>query len=318
MKKIILSAMVASSLVYAQGSEYQYEITPVVGKIFTKDHVELENHGAVGAFIGTKSDEYSIFDQLELGILGSKNVENINNNIEDRSVYRFMLDGLKEYTITDNFNLFGVVGLGYEKHNKKTPTDQSSVQFNYGIGAKYNLTDSVALRTDLRHLINFDSNKNILLSVGLSIAFGEIKKPEPKIEPKPVAVIEKKPEPVIEKKPEPKKVLPKPEEFVVYFDVASAKIKNNYTTKINNFNTYLEENNNNKVLVEGYTDTTGSKKYNKILSQKRTQNVSKLLEENGIDANKIIQEYYGEDFETASQETKETRQNNRKVTVSIK
>ena len=317
MKKIILSAMVASSLVYAQ-TEYQYEITPVIGKVFTKDHVELENHKTIGAFIGTKADEYTMFDQLELGILGSKDVENINNALKDRSVYRFMLDGLKEYTITDDFNLFGVVGLGYEKHSEKTEADESSAQFNYGVGAKYNFTDSIALRTDLRHLVNFDTNKNILWTVGLSIAFGEIKKSEPKPEP----VIEKKPEPkplpIVEKKPEPKKVLPEPEALVVYFDVDSAKIKNNYNTQINNFSAYLNENEDKKLLVQGYTDTTGSIVCNKKLSQKRTQNVSQILEQSGIESDKIEQKYYGEEFESASQETKATRQNNRKVSVSIK
>ena len=59
---------------------------------------------------------------------------------------------------------------------------------NYGLGMKYQLMDSLALKFDVRHLINFNHGDNTMLyTLGLAVPFGERTKATPVVAPAPVA-----------------------------------------------------------------------------------------------------------------------------------
>jgi outer membrane protein OmpA-like peptidoglycan-associated protein len=72
-----------------------------------------------------------------------------------------------------------------------------------------------------------------------------------------------------------------------------------------------------KIAVAGYTDNVGSAKTNLILSKKRSQAISDYLEQRGVNSNRIIVQYFGEEKPVADNDTKEGRQQNRRVEMTI-
>jgi OOP family OmpA-OmpF porin len=69
------------------------------------------------------------------------------------------------------------------------------------------------------------------------------------------------------------------------------------------------------IKVEGHTDNTGSKSYNQLLSEKRSDAVKKYLVSKGIDASKIQAIGFGFEQPVASNKTKDGRAENRRVDV---
>jgi outer membrane protein OmpA-like peptidoglycan-associated protein len=72
-----------------------------------------------------------------------------------------------------------------------------------------------------------------------------------------------------------------------------------------------------KVLIEGYTDSTGSDSHNQALSERRAAAVEKTLIGMGIGASRISVRGYGEKYPVTSNKTAELRQLNRRVEVVI-
>lgn len=70
-----------------------------------------------------------------------------------------------------------------------------------------------------------------------------------------------------------------------------------------------------RILVSGYTDSTGPESYNMKLSERRADAVKEALAKSGINMDVIQARGYGESDPAASNATKEGRQQNRRVTV---
>jgi len=73
----------------------------------------------------------------------------------------------------------------------------------------------------------------------------------------------------------------------------------------------------NRVSVEGHTDSVGSAAYNKKLSLKRAQAVANYLIKNGVDKNRITVVGHGEEKPIAPNTTRAGRAENRRVEVII-
>ncbi|NJC87586.1 MAG: OmpA family protein [Desulfuromonas sp.] len=72
------------------------------------------------------------------------------------------------------------------------------------------------------------------------------------------------------------------------------------------------------VVVEGHTDNRGGDEFNRTLSQRRAENVVKVLvEKYGIPAGRIAAKGFGASQPTASNDTAEGREQNRRVVISI-
>ena len=104
----------------------------------------------------------------------------------------------------------------------------------------------------------------------------------------------------------------------VLFDVNKARIKpasypllDKVTSTLNAYPDIL------KVRVEGHTDSQGSGRYNKSLSQRRVDAVKDYLVKQGIDAGRLTSVGMGEDKPIASNATKAGRAQNRRVEVVI-
>ena len=127
----------------------------------------------------------------------------------------------------------------------------------------------------------------------------------------------KKPEP--KPKVEPKKP-PKPEfvpTFRGLFEVDSAKLTHDAFGKLDLVVDYLKKHPNTAVIIEGHTDSTGSRAYNQRLSERRANAVRDYLISQGISPDRITAIGYGEDKPIADNSTPEGRQLNRRVEVRI-
>ena len=71
------------------------------------------------------------------------------------------------------------------------------------------------------------------------------------------------------------------------------------------------------ILVEGYTDSTGSEAYNQQLSERRAASVKNLLVQRGVPAHRISILGHGEGRPVATNATPEGRRTNRRVEIGI-
>jgi outer membrane protein OmpA-like peptidoglycan-associated protein len=70
-----------------------------------------------------------------------------------------------------------------------------------------------------------------------------------------------------------------------------------------------------KVLVEGYTDSTGSDSHNQELSERRASTVQMALLNTGISTDRVQPRGYGEGFPVAGNDNAASRQLNRRVEI---
>jgi outer membrane protein OmpA-like peptidoglycan-associated protein len=81
--------------------------------------------------------------------------------------------------------------------------------------------------------------------------------------------------------------------------------------------TLLQENPQRTVLIEGFTDSTGSAKHNLDLSERRANAVSSVLVEMGVAQERIDIHGYGEEFPVAANNSAANRQLNRRVEIVL-
>jgi outer membrane protein OmpA-like peptidoglycan-associated protein len=71
------------------------------------------------------------------------------------------------------------------------------------------------------------------------------------------------------------------------------------------------------VLVEGFTDSTGSSAYNQELSQRRANAVAMALASMGVSRDRVAMRAYGEAFPVAPNDSAGNRQQNRRVEIVL-
>jgi len=101
----------------------------------------------------------------------------------------------------------------------------------------------------------------------------------------------------------------------VLFDTNRATLKPGADQRIDRLATFLQRNPNERLIIEGYTDSTGSEEYNEELSQRRAQAVANVLAGQGIPASRYQVVGKGQAFPVASNATPAGRQQNRRVEV---
>jgi OmpA-OmpF porin, OOP family len=106
--------------------------------------------------------------------------------------------------------------------------------------------------------------------------------------------------------------------LVLDFDSGSAQIKPLYRDEIAKVADYLKNYPTTTAVIEGHTDNTGSAENNMKLSQDRAQAVVNYLVQNfGIDANRLAAKGYGSTRRIAYNSTPEGRAKNRRINAVI-
>lgn len=101
----------------------------------------------------------------------------------------------------------------------------------------------------------------------------------------------------------------------VLFDTGKATLTPGAARTVDQLATFLATNPGRRVLIEGYTDSTGSDSTNLELSQRRADAVRAALAQRGIGADRVDTRGLGEAYAVASNDTSAGRQLNRRVEV---
>jgi outer membrane protein OmpA-like peptidoglycan-associated protein len=99
----------------------------------------------------------------------------------------------------------------------------------------------------------------------------------------------------------------------VLFDVDRSTLKPGADRTLDKVATYLSRDPSRNVLIEGYTDSTGSLAHNEELSQARADAVRRALVERGVAPSRIQAHGLGPNYEVASNDSAAGRQLNRRV-----
>ena len=103
----------------------------------------------------------------------------------------------------------------------------------------------------------------------------------------------------------------------ILFDVNQANLKSETQNTVARIAELLKEYPDRNVMIEGFTDSSGTDSYNKDLSERRAEQVKFLLSSNGVASNRLNSIGYGESYPAASNETNQGRQKNRRVELVI-
>ncbi|MCC2963185.1 OmpA family protein [Massilia sp. IC2-278] len=103
----------------------------------------------------------------------------------------------------------------------------------------------------------------------------------------------------------------------VLFATGQATLTPNGTSTLRKLAEVMQQNPERTVLVEGFTDSTGSSSFNQDLSQRRANAVATALGEMGIERQRIATKAYGEAFPVAGNDTAGNRQLNRRVEIVL-
>lgn len=332
MKKILLSTIACATLVLAANSDYKYEITPLIGGVLTEGNLGLEkNYANAGLSFGFNQTD-SFIDQVELGFL--RTLEDVDGKgdfrDENTGVTRVFANLVKDLPLTDDFSLYALIGAGVEFFDNEFEDNENGLFGNYGVGMKYNLAERLALKFDVRHLIEVDHGDNTMLyTLGFAIPFGEVSKPAPVVaEEKPATVpvaapLDSDGDGVIDSLDECPNTMRGAKvdnvgcmtlvNLEINFDTDKSVIKDVYDSRIHEFAQVMKADPRLKASIEGHTDSVGTDAYNQKLSERRAKAAVEALTAAGVEKDRIKAAGYGETRPVASNETAEGRAENRRV-----
>ena len=283
------------------------EVNPYVGYNFFQHSQNLDDAPMYGARLGYNFTKYfgiEVAGQfMRTDVSDTGKMDNTEGEFgypmtkEDITFYH--ADLVLHFIPDGKFNPFIVVGFGGAHYGPSIQNGGDMSAFNVGLGAKYWLTDNIALRFDVQDYmvgeIFQETFHNIGVTGGIVFAFGGGAKPEPA----PVA----KYEPVVQPAPQPEKVVilasePKVEEKVmavaaepkiivlafedVHFDFDKSTLTPEAQTILKRNIQILKDNPKAQVRIAGYTSAAGTEEYNQKLSERRAKSVQEYLINEGI------------------------------------
>ena len=107
-------------------------------------------------------------------------------------------------------------------------------------------------------------------------------------------------------------------DLTIQFDTASAEVKSQYFEEIGKLAVLHQQNTNHKILIEGHTDSTGSRNKNMALSKERAEAVAKvLIEKYTVPVSDILVSGFGPDNPIADNSSAEGRKKNRRMVAHV-
>jgi OOP family OmpA-OmpF porin len=306
MKKIIplivlFIVMAIATSGYCQIRPGAVSVSPFVGGFWFEGNQELDHSPVYGLKLGydfTKNiGAEATFNYVNTDYTAA----NINTN-----VYNYRVEGLYHFMPDSKLVPFLAVGLGGMSVDYSGVThDKDRVTFDYGAGLKYFVTDWLALRADVRHVLAFGSvYNNLEYTVGLMFYFGGKKD----------GVQEMKKEEEVEQT-----IIEKGRVTLnVEFDTGKHFVKPVYYKEIQGVTDVMNKYPKLKIVVEGHTDNVGGEKYNLNLSQNRAEAIKGVMVNNfKIKSNRIKAEGFGYSKPIGDNKTVEGRQINRRVEAVV-
>jgi OmpA-OmpF porin, OOP family len=357
MKKIVLSALLASAVLSA--SDYNYEISPMIGYAYSNGIQELRDHTV---FAGEMQFN-NLFDSAikpELSLMYSDADRN-DELVGDVDIFRSAINGVYEFAHFGPVTPFVKAGAGFETMSDHLYGNHNGFFVDAGAGLKVPLTQQLSLKLEAIEIQKYDHSNwdnTLIVLGGLNFAFGAKAQPAAPVvaavaAPVVAAVVAepKKPEPkpvVVAEAPvakicldnvdtdkdgvfDPQDKCPStPAGFKVDADGCPLKatlhlnfvtdghgIDAGGTAKVTEFAAFLKDSPAYKANIIGHTDSTASDKYNQKLSEKRANIVKGMLVDQGIAADRLTTSGKGETMPVASNKTKQGRAENRRIEVEL-
>jgi OOP family OmpA-OmpF porin len=305
-------------------------VTPFIGGFNPDPELPFQNGPAFGIGLG-----YNFSEQLgaeftfhyvesdysgDISYPGRGNSFDLGNGDAKIMIYKldllYHLTGLLPGDMIVPYLAAGPGMITWDSDRKDVDTNNDFL-LNYGGGLKIFLTKDLALRGDMRNVINFhasdDRGSSFLYTAGLTYEIGgkvkeEVKEVVPEPEPVPA------PAPVVAPPPPP---APKEQGAIIFrninFDFNKANIKAESYPILDEVTEYLKANPNVKMEVQGHTDGKGTAAYNLKLSDKRAAAVKDYLVGKGVAAGSLETKGYGLTKPIAPNDTEENRARNRRV-----
>lgn len=234
---------------------------------------------------------------------------------EEARAYLYRLDAIYHFMPEKKLVPYLSAGVGAVRIHGDIDERGSDPLLNYGAGIKYFLTNNLAIRGDIRHIITDDPDYNLMYTLGLTFLYGGKGKAVPVPAqlvvasqlkaPEPVAPQPKAPEPVVPQPKAPEPVPPPPPPPVketkvivledIHFDFDKATLTEEAAGILRKNIQSMKENPGIKVRIEGHTCAHGQDDYNLRLSERRANAVKEyLMKEGGISSERLTTIAYGE------------------------
>lgn len=152
-------------------------LSPMVGAHLFSSEQNLDDAAAYGVGIG-----YNFTEKLAAEAIFTYVATATSSGVKDDVDYTSLrLDLLYHFPLTERFSPYLAIGGGEAIVSPDTLASDTDLIVGYGVGAKYFLNDTLALRCDVRHLLDIndadtqrDSSvvNNFAASAGISLQFG--------------------------------------------------------------------------------------------------------------------------------------------------
>jgi OOP family OmpA-OmpF porin len=175
MKKIllltVLGVVMCAATALAANKAGQFSVSPVIGGYTFDDRQHLDTNPVYGLRLG-----YNFTKHIGIEALFDYINTSPTNSSKDVSVFRYGGEVLYHFFPDNKFVPYVAAGFGGIDYGSNVPKSENRPIFDYGIGAKYFLTDAFALRADVRHLITtaHDPKHNVEYTIGAYIPFGGV------------------------------------------------------------------------------------------------------------------------------------------------
>lgn len=298
-KTILSVCLMACLMLIAQTAAAEirpgaFTLSPSFGGYVFEGNQHLDNGLVYGLSLGYHLNEY-------LAVEAAFNyVDTEYENGRGLDTYLYHIDGLYHFNPSERLVPFVAAGVGsiiFDPHGRSSDHDPA---VNYGVGLKYFLSDDVALRGDVRHVISFsETHSNLLYTLGFTFLFGGEKARVAEVQ----KTVEKK---VVIKASEPRDegkvatVATEPNVIIlafedIHFDFDKSTLTPAAQSILKRNIQILKDNPNAKVRIAGYTSASGTEAYNQKLSMRRADAVKTyLINEGLITQNRLSTIGYGE------------------------
>ncbi|MDZ4730485.1 MAG: OmpA family protein [Xanthomonadales bacterium] len=104
----------------------------------------------------------------------------------------------------------------------------------------------------------------------------------------------------------------------ILFAVDSSVLSSGAMRSLDDFSQVMQDYPKTAILIQGYTDSTGSEQHNQALSERRAGSVEQHLSLRGVDGSRMNALGYGEGYPVADNDTSQGRSQNRRVEILVK
>ncbi len=310
----MVAATSLSALAQGQGA---VEVEAFGKHYFTDSSRDIKNGELYGAGVS-----YFLTDDVSLGLsYGEYHDITSEDRVQDGS-HKNIKGSL---TSLDAAYHFGNPGVGLRPYVSAGVAHQSigqadrggrdrSTFANVGTGLKYYFTENFFAKASVDGMYNIDADEGEWMAgVGVGLNFGggarQVAAVEPTPEPAPAPIVDNEPEPA----PEVVRV-----ELDVKFDFDKSRVREESYSDIKNLADFMQQYPQTTTTVEGHTDSVGTDQYNQRLSERRAEAVRNVLvNEYGVQGNRVNSVGYGESRPVADNSTEEGRQINRRVEAEV-